>query len=121
MSSLTKFIKKVCVQDAIYWGKPTSDGADLVYSQPKLIKCRWEEHFEKMIDNAGQIVLSRAKVLVTEDLEVGGVLYLGDFTGLTNDHRIDPLRLNGAYTIKRVEKIPFMRSTSEWVRTVWLG
>lgn len=121
MSSLTRFLKKICVQDAVYWGKPVSNGADLVYSQPKLIKCRWEERTETVIDTAGQIVLSKAKILVTEDLEIGGLLYLGDFNALTNEHRIDPQSLDGVYTIKRVEKIPFIGSDSEWVRTVWLG
>ena len=121
MSGITRFLEnKVCVQDALYWGAPVSDGYGFVYSQPKLIKCRWEDSTETITNNQGVLVVCRASVMVIEDLEAGGVLYLGNFSGITNEHRTDPLTLDGAFTIKRVDKIPLFGSTDEFVRKVWL-
>lgn len=120
-SGITKFIQRVCVQDAVYWGAPVSNGyGGYTYNQPKLIKCRWTDTTKNITTDSGELIVSRAEVLVVDDLEVGGVLYLGDFTGLTNTHRVNPLTLDAAYTIKRVDKTPLFRSTDEFVRVVYL-
>lgn len=121
MSRWTRFFNRVCKQDTLYWGTPTSDGYENVYSQPKLIKCRWENKSELVSDDKGNMVVCKAQVLVMEDLDVGGVLYLGDFLGVDNDHRVDPLTLDNAFIIRKVEKIPMFGSTTDFVRKVWLG
>lgn len=121
MSSFGQFLKRVCKQDALYWGTPVNNGYEDEYTPPILIKCRWEDVSEFILDDKGCQILCKAKVIVMADLSLGGVLYLGDFSGITNEHRVDPLSLDNAYIIQRISKIPRFGSTTEFVRTVWLG
>ena len=119
--SILSFIRKVCVQDAVYWGSPTPDGyGGLTFDPPKIIKCRWDSVVKNILSDEGKLFVSQAEVLVTEDLEVGGYLYLGDMIGFTNEHRVDPQTVTGAYPIKRITKNPLFRSEDKFVRVVYL-
>ena len=141
--SIQKFIEKVCVQTAVYWGDPTPDGyGGKTYSDPVEIPCRWEDTLEVIKDERGEEIICKAKVLVTQDLEEGGMLYLGTLedlgvvtggnvvmgglgtgnivsAGLTKMSH--PEDVEDAYEITIVKKIPMIRSTSEYVRTVYLN
>lgn len=119
--SISKFIKKVCVQDAVYWppGMITGYG-QREFEEPRLIKCRWVDTTKTITDKNGQIIVCDAEILVVDDLEVGGFIYLGDFTGLTNENRVDPKTLPGAYEIRRVDKVPLFRSKTEFVKKVYV-
>ena len=141
--SIQKFIEKVCVQTAVYWGDPTPDGyGGKTYSDPVEIPCRWEDTLEVIKDERGEEIICKAKVLVTQDLEEGGMLYLGTLedlgivvggnvvmgglgTGnivLAGLNKMSyPEDVEDAYEITIVKKIPMIRSTSEYVRTVYLN
>lgn len=119
--SIKSFLKKVCVQDAIYWKLKGYDGyGGKEYEEPRLIKCRWTDTTKQITNKNGEVTVCKAEILVTEDIEVGGFLYLGDFIGITNEHRVNPQTLSGAYEIKRVDKIPLFRSKTEFVRKVYV-
>jgi len=143
--SIQKFIEKVCVQTAVYWGDPTPDGyGGKTYSDPVEIPCRWDDTLEVIKDERGEEIICKAKVLVTQDLEEGGMLYLGTLedlgivvtggnvvmgglgignivlAGLAKIKKSHPEDVEDAYEITMVEKIPMIRSTSEYVRTVYL-
>jgi len=121
VSNITKFIKYVCVQDAVYWAPLGLDGyGSMRYEQPRTIKCRWTDTTKTIMDNNGSLIVCKAEILVTEDLEVNGMLYLGDLDQLTEEQKNNPLLLDEAYTIKRVDRVPLFRSTDEFVRTVYL-
>lgn len=117
---MSDFLEKICVQDALYWALNDNDGYEDTFDPPILIKCRWEDVSELILDKNGEKVLSNAKILVLQDLDVGGVLYLGDFSGITNEHRVSPLTLGSSFIIKKFSKIPRIKSTTKFVRTVWL-
>ena len=144
--SIQKFIEKVCVQTAVYWGDPTPDGyGGKTYSDPVEIPCRWEDTLEVIKDKRGEEIICKAKVLVTQDLEEGGMLCLGTLedlgivvtggnvvmgglgignivlAGLAKIKKSHPEDVEDAYEITMVEKIPMIRSTSEYVRTVYLN
>ena len=119
--SITKFVRKVCVQDAVYWAPGDVTGyGEREFEEPRLIKCRWVDTTKMITDKTGQIVVCNAEILVVEDLEVGGFIYLGDFTHLTNENRINPKSVLEAYEIKRVDKVPLFKSKSEFVRKVYI-
>ena len=143
--SIQKFIEKVCVQTAVYWGDPTPDGyGGKTYSDPVEIPCRWEDTLEVIKDKRGEEIICKAKVLVTQDLEEGGILCLGTLedlgivvtggnvvmgglgignivlAGLAKIKKSHPEDVEDAYEITIVKKIPMIRSTSEYVRTVYL-
>ena len=79
MSSLEKFIrKKVCRQTAVYWGAGSPDGfGGFTFPEPAEIKCRWDDVNELIMTQNGEQIVSRSKVLVTQDLDQNGYLFLG--------------------------------------------
>ena len=142
--SISKFIEKVCIQTAVYWGDPTPDGyGGKTYSDPVEIPCRWDDTLEVIKDERGEEIICKAKVLVTQDLEEGGMLCLGTLEDLgivvTGGNVVmgglgignivlaglakmsHPEDVEDAYEITIVKKIPMIRSTSEYVRTVYLN
>ena len=120
--SIQKFIEKVCVQTAVYWGNPTPDGyGGYTFDAPVEIPCRWEIK-RKLIRNIkrgkpGGIIISKARVLVTQVLKEGGYLYLGNLVDITG---LEPDDVLEAYRIKRFDKISMIKSTTEFVRIAYL-
>lgn len=125
--SITGFIKKVCVQNCIYWSNPVNDGyGGYTFDTPYVIKCRWDDMQRIYTGQDGQQVQQKAKVLVnsTDSLVVKGWLMLGTLDDLTIDDSgayQQPSNAIGAYQIIGVDKIPLIRSTTIFVTTVYLG
>ena len=118
---IPEFIKTVCVQTAVYWSNPVADGyGGFTFGTPVEIPCRWDETTALVMDARGQEIVSRATILVTQDLEVDGVLWLGFLRDLTATQRGNPKSVEGAYVIKRIDKTPLFKSTTEFVRKVYL-
>jgi len=125
---IEKIVAKFCVETAVYWGNPVNDGyGGFTYDTPVEIDCRWENKTEMDIGwlstgFPGNIRLSKAPVLVTEDLDLNGVLWRGTLDTLNDiyDDISNPKIISEAYAIHRVDKIPMVFKTDEFVRTVWL-
>jgi hypothetical protein len=131
----------------VYWGNPVPDAqGNYTFDSPVEIFCRWEGHTEVISDGEGKDVISKARLLVTQDVDEGGYICLGtiatlgisidevitmdnteytmDDTDITMDNTgtgsTDPHEVNGAWEIKRFDKIPMFRSTSVFVRIAYL-
>ena len=116
--SISSFIKSICVQPTIYWGTPVVDGyGSYTYAKPIQIYTRWEDKQKKIGSVDGVDIMSDAVILTTIDLEIDGCLSLGILTDDTSD---TPQGLDGVFVIAAVSKIPMIKSTSEFVRTVYL-
>lgn len=116
---IEKFIQKVCVQTAVYWGNPQPDGyGGITFDAPVEIGCRWEDKTQIIVNNQGKEMISKAEVLVTQDLDVQGRLYLGSISELESDPV--PMEVEGAFEIKAFNKIPMIRKTDVFVRKVYL-
>ena len=107
-------------QKAGYW-ELTSLGFDNygqpIPSTPVEIDCRWEDVGEEFIDDKGTTQLSIARVYVDRDMEVGGVLMLGELSsGVDEDN---PKENENAWEIRRFEKLPTLKAT-QFLRTVYL-
>lgn len=105
MPLLTRILK----QTAVYWA-PSGFGPDgqPTYDTPIEIKCRWEDTHEVFVDSQGNDVVSNSMVYVGQDLKVQGQLWLGDMDHLTS--QTDPTENEGAYAIRKFEKIPDLRA-----------
>jgi hypothetical protein len=111
-------IQRFCTQKAVYWGNPAPDGyGGYTYDNPVEIDCRWEDRKDLITDNDGNQIVSRARVFVTQDLNEQGWLYLGDLDDL--DSAPTP-KESGAYQIKRFDRVPAAKSTTEFVRIAYL-
>ncbi len=121
-----KFIQKVCVQTAVYWGAPVADGyGGMTYGEPIELSpptngVRWRERVEVITDAAGNEIVSKAGILTPSDLDEQGVLWLGALNALTEAQKTDPRLVVGAYTIKRFDRTPLFRSTDKFVRMAYL-
>jgi hypothetical protein len=120
---ILKFVKSVCVQTAIYWPAPTPDGyGGYTYGSAREIKVRWDSKMNEITDNEGNQIVSDAEILTTDDLDLGGRLWLGsmdDFLQDSSDVLPLPNELPQIHIIKKKETTPLFRSTDEFVRTVY--
>ena len=109
-SGLIRFIKKVCVQTAVYWPSPIPDGyGGMNYGTPKDIKCRWTDKvqvikWQSAYMPASDEFISYAEILLYEDVQLQGVLWLGSIASLSTAQIESPLTIPGAREIKTYEK-----------------
>lgn len=92
-------------QDATYW---TLTGRSLygkgVYTTPEVLKCRWEDCNELVVDKHGDQVKSSAKVFFAEDISLEGYLLLGTSVDT------DPTLAVGAREVIQVKRTPDLRA-----------
>jgi len=117
-------IAKFTVQTAVYWGAPQPNGfGQYEFSDPVEIACRWDGDIllkDRSNPQApGELQDPNAKVLVLQDLEIGGFLMLGTLDDLDSGDT-NPLEIEEAYKIMRIVKTPMVRKTDEFVRTVYV-
>lgn len=104
------FLARNQKQKAVYWGNPTKDGyGKFSYDDPVEIDCRWVDTTEIIMAANGEQIVCNAKVRVSQDLDKQGMLYLGYLQNLTESQLSDPTTVDGAYEIKRFDKIPSVR------------
>ena len=124
--SIPGFIKRVCVQTAVYWAPGVPDGSGgTVFPAPVERKCRWEDKQRLFRATNGNELETKSEILVVEDVALQGWMYLGaltdvdvyaDSNGISN-----PIDIEGAYEIVAFDKSPLFRSTTKFVRNVFLG
>jgi len=108
-------------QVAVYWKLSSLEFDNYgqpIPTTPVEIKCRWEDVSEEFLDANGTIQLSNARVYVDRDVEVGGVLMLGELDSGVMD-LVDIKENENAWEIKRFEKLPTLRAT-QFLRTCYL-
>lgn len=125
---IEKIAAKFCVQDCVYWGNPQNDGyGGKTYDPPIEIKCRWEDKMEVDIGwlstgHPGNIQVTKASVMVLQDLDTNGYLWLGtlaELNALYSDTS-DPKLIKEAWAIHRFDRVPMVFKTDEFVRTAYL-
>ena len=115
--SIVDTITRNCKQTAVYWGTPTNDGyGTFTYADPVEIYCRWEAVTIKVKGDAGIEFVSRAEVYVSQDVDLNGLLYLGDLDDLDSDEEDDPMTISDIQIIKGFTKIPALNSTTKFLR-----
>lgn len=120
MGVLQKLAEKFAVQTAVYWGSPVNDGyGGRTFATPREILVRWDddEHISK--DSFGNDFKTKAKLIVTEDLDFEGFCMLGSLSEVTGKTPFDfPGR---AYQIIRKTMTPMVRKTDDFLRIVYLS
>jgi len=125
--SIDSTVKKFCVQTAVYWGPGTPDGYGgrafdaPVELEPPTNGVRWDEKVQMITDVTGKEIVSKAEILVVQDVEPQGWLMLGTLDDIASDEdETNPKGVSGAYEIRRVDKSPMVKSTTVFVRKVYL-
>jgi len=122
---IENIIARNCIQTAVYWENPKPDGkGGNTYDDPVEIDCRWEEKTEVLSrlgdDRKGEELVSEAQVIVTQDVDEKGYLFLGDLDDLDSDEEGTPEKIKGAYRILKFDKIPALRNPDEYMRKAYL-
>lgn len=118
---IEKFLQSISVQTAVYWGNPTEDGyGGLTFDDPMELAVRWEEKTKAITTDDGEEYVSIAEVIVNQDVDKDGYLYLGSLGDLDSGDLENPEVIIGSYRIRRFDKIPMIKSTTEFVRKVYL-
>ena len=118
---IEKFLKKISVQTAVYWGAPTKDGyGGFTFTDPIEIAVRWQSSSEVITTSKGVEYVSQAEVIVNQDVDEEGYLFLGTRPDLTIAQKADPQSVTGAWKIMKFDKIPMIFKTDEFIRKVFL-
>ncbi len=124
---IANFLTQVCQETAVYWGDPSNDGqGGLTFGSqyPREIKCRWEDRIEVISMQGGgrksEEFVSKAMVMVLEDVDEQGYLFLGDLDDLNSSQEENPKDVDKAYRIQRFDKIPAVRHGTEFIRKAYL-
>lgn len=128
--TIASVLRKFCVQPCVYWGAPVNDGSGgFTFADPVEILVRWEDVTRILSSSDGKEKESKATVLLQQDVDEQGYLFLGTLDDLDAlDSEVEssgtvynPMNIEEAYPIIGVERIPFVRSTTVFVRTAYLG
>jgi len=122
---IENLIARRCTQTAVYWGNPQPDGyGGYTFDDPVEINCRWEDVTVMIADQTGaskEEIEARSVVYVTEDLDIGGMLYLGTLDDLTSTEEASPINIErGVYVIRRFAKIPSLSGDNNYLRKAYL-
>ena len=124
MGVIEKLEAKFTVQDLVYWGNPVDDGyGSFTFDDPVEIKCRWEYKSEVMLYAEGKQFTTNASVMVNQDVDLQGYMWLGTLSELQAIPDIDinaPITIKNAYIIRRFDKIPMVFKTDDFFRTAYL-
>jgi hypothetical protein len=122
MGKLEKLVSKFAVQTAVYWdGSTINKYGESSFSTGVEIKVRWDGVTELIRNKQGKEVMSNAKILTNTDCNIEGWLYLGTLASLDTPQKSNPkLITNNAFEIQKIDKIPFVKSTDSFVRTIYL-
>ncbi len=118
-------ISRMRKQTAVYWALEGSESGgnnydefgQPQYTEPIEISVRWESRTAEFLDAQGTRVLSNAIVYVDQDVDITGVLMLGELVDITDED--NPKENDDTWEIRRFEKLPNLKN-NEILRTVFL-
>lgn len=98
-----------------YWAAGTKDKwGDETFSAPTSLTGRWENRTEQFLDFRGETRVSNALVYVDSEVELDGWIYLGTSSSTS------PKSVDGAYSIRRVDRLGGFRASDGAIYIVYL-
>ena len=114
------FWERSLTQTAVYWGAPIVDGwGAYTFAAPVEISVRWVDKSELFIAGNSKQQVSSAIVLLNQDVDEQGYLFLGNLDDLDSDVEDSPALGTDTYQIKKVQKVPDFRGKS-FLYKAWL-
>jgi len=108
-------------QTCVYWAAPVADGyGKSTYADPVELACRWNQKNARYLDLTGEMKVAQATVVLLQDVDIGGYLWLGTLVTLPETYENgDPSSLDSARPIKNTVKTASL-DASEFVRKAYL-
>ena len=110
------FYSRFLNQTATYWSfstRTTGGFAKRVFDAPVAISVRWEDTNELFMNARGEEQVSMSIVMIDQDVQEGGYLFLGTSVAT------DPRAVTDARIIKKFDKTPDIKA-NKFQRTVFL-
>lgn len=104
----------------VYWPPaaiPFDDFGQPSYGDPVEVDCRWSEMAKEFLDSRGMVLVSSSVVYVETDVTIGGVLFNGELTDVTD--LTVPKNNEDAHEIMQFHKKPDFTG-EEFSRTAFL-
>ena len=99
-----QILTKVRKQKAIYWAAlGTNSAGRKEYDDPVQIMVRWDDAMTEFVTQDGEKAVSRADVMVGQDIKVGDALMLGVLDDTITDN---PMDHTGAGVVRGWAKTP---------------
>ena len=117
------FILRNLVQTMVYWGNPVQGGTgNISFDAPVEVLVRYEMKNELVIIHTGEEKLAGGHAWMTQDVDVGGYLYLGalDDSSLPSDMS-DPREVDDTMRILVKAQFPRLGSTTQFLYRVHLN
>lgn len=106
MSEAPGFISRNFQQEVTYWALTTLDKmGEAVFAYPVVLMARWIDKAQQIVSNTGEEIVASAEVRVSDDLIIGSMLALGDYS-----EAVDPSLISGAREIIAFRKVPDLRN-----------
>ena len=92
-------------QTLTYWAFDSGVNAwgDESFIPPVTLSGRWEDTIDRFMDLEGNEVVSNSIIYLTQDVTERGFLFLGESIAT------DPKEVQGAYPIRKFQKVPIFR------------
>jgi len=102
-------------QTITYWAFASGTNAwnDEAFVTPVTLSGRWETTTDRFMDLEGNEVVSNSIVYLNQDVTERGFLYLGESVAA------DPKEVQGAYPIRKFQKVPTFR-LGDFMRKAYL-
>lgn len=74
------------LNDQITYWAPVGDSryGGLTYAAPILLPARWEDRQERIMKANGDEFISKTRIFLGQDVQVGGMIAHGDYTAMTD-------------------------------------
>lgn len=113
--SILSFIKKVCVQTAVYWEPPTHDGLRFVFTPPREVKVRWDSANKVVKGDNGEEFVASAQIICPEKLKAGGYIVLASLAELSQKEIVNPKSNTRIFEIMAAPETPLFKSATKFV------
>ncbi len=118
---IEKFLKSISVQTAVYWSISSADGyGSFTYDDPVEVPVRWAQVTKLVTTGKGRDYVSKAEIIINQDMQVQDWLYLGNSADLSDGEKADPKTVNGAHQIVRFDRTLMIGTTDEYIRTAYI-
>lgn len=111
-----RFLSKIRKQTAVYWAPSETTGGNKVetFADPVELQVRWAGTTEQMYREEGTPFVPKFKVMVGQDVETGGFMWLGRLSELGYQEKKNPRLLNLAYRIEAFKSVPDIKNTATY-------
>lgn len=117
---IERIAKLLYKQPAVYWGVAgKNEYGEEIFQNPIELSVLATQKDETIFDYKNEAYVSHSQIMTTELLQLGGYVYMGRLSDLTEEQKKDPRKIDGVMVIRKVEAV-LVPILNEYVRRYYL-